>query len=206
MTRRPPVLIVFARAPALGAVKRRLAAGIGDAAARGFYVATTRGLLRRVGGVRRWRTVLAVTPDRAARRDRHWPAAIPRLRQGSGDLGGRMACAMLRFPGRKVVIVGSDIPDLSAADVRAAFDALGRADLVFGPASDGGYWLVGARDGRLARGLFRDVRWSGPHALADTLANAPGRRIAMLRVLDDVDDEADFARRFPGMAAQGNTR
>jgi len=194
MRRRPPALIVFARAPVLGAVKRRLAAGVGAVAARGFYVETTRVLLRRVAHDRRWRTVIAVTPDAAARRGRHWPGSVALLSQGSGDLGARMERAMLGFPGRRVVLVGSDIPGLSADHVRAAIAALGRADLVFGPAHDGGYWLVGARDGRLARGLFRRVRWSGPNALSDTLANAPARRVAMLDILDDIDDAADLAR------------
>lgn len=187
-------LVVFARAPRLGAVKRRLAAGIGAVAARGFYVETTRALLRRVTGDTRWRSVIAVTPDAAARRGRHWPGSVARLSQGHGDLGARMERAMLRFPGRKVVLVGSDIPDLSADHIRRALGALGRADLVFGPAADGGYWLVGARDGRLARGLFRGVRWSSPRALSDTLDNAPARRVAMLEMLHDIDDAADLER------------
>jgi glycosyltransferase A (GT-A) superfamily protein (DUF2064 family) len=93
-----------------------------------------------------------------------------------------------------VVLVGSDIPALSARHIAAAFAALGRCDLVFGPATDGGYWLVGARDGAMARGLFRTVRWSGPQALADTLANARGRRVTLLEALADVDDAADYAR------------
>ncbi len=194
MSRGTPVLVVFARVPALGAVKRRLTAGIGAVAARGFYVECTRALLRRVGGDARWRSVIAVTPDAAARRGRHWPGSVARLSQGHGDLGARMERAMLRFPGRKVVLVGSDIPDLSADHIRRALGALGRADLVYGPASDGGYWLVGARDGRLARGLFRRVRWSSPHALSDTLDNAPTRRVAMLEMLDDIDDAADLER------------
>ncbi|MEE8332249.1 MAG: TIGR04282 family arsenosugar biosynthesis glycosyltransferase [Alphaproteobacteria bacterium] len=194
MSRPTPVLVIFARAPALGMVKRRLAAGIGAAAARDFYVKTTRELLRRVTGDRRWRGMIAVTPDVAARRGRHWPGLLARLSQGPGDLGVRMERAMLRFPGRKVVLVGSDIPDLSADHIRAALGALGRAELVFGPARDGGYWLVGARDGRLAQGLFRGVRWSSPHALSDTLDNVSARRVEMLEMLDDIDDAADLER------------
>jgi hypothetical protein len=89
--------------------------------------------------------------------------------------------------------VGSDIPGVRAADVAAAFRALdGRADAVFGPAEDGGYWLVGLGP-RRPRDPFRGVRWSGPHALADTLANCRGRRVALLRRLRDVDDAADLA-------------
>lgn len=192
--RRRPVVIVFVRAPALGAVKRRLAAGIGAAAAQRFYSGTMRTLLRRIGGDPRWEVHLAVTPDRVARQGRFWPARFRRFAQGRGDLGVRMGRAMRRFPHRPVVLVGSDIPDLAVHHVAAAFAALGRGDLVFGPATDGGYWLVGARDGAMARDLFRRVRWSGPHALADTLANARGRRVVLLEALADVDDAADYAR------------
>ena len=83
---------------------------------------------------------------------------------------------------------------LTGLHIAAAFAALGRADLVFGPATDGGYWLVGARNPLVLRGLFDGVRWSGPYALADTLANARSRRVALLEPLDDVDDAEDFAR------------
>jgi uncharacterized protein len=83
----------------------------------------------------------------------------------------------------------------------AAFRALGRADAVFGPAADGGYWLVGLSPRRPAR-PFAGVRWSSEHALTDTLGNFPGRRFARLRTLQDVDTAADYraivnARRGP---------
>jgi len=186
-------LIVFVRAPMIGAVKRRLASGIGPLAAHRFYVSTTRRLLGRVCGDPRWKTWLAVTPDDYARRGRFWAARVPRFPQGAGDLGARMARALGRFDG-PAVVVGSDIPDLASCHVAAAFAALGRADIVFGPARDGGYWLVGTRSPAVVSGLFRGVRWSGPHALADTLANAANRRIVVLKPLDDVDDPADYDR------------
>lgn len=186
---------LFARAPILGAVKRRLAADIGDPAARRFHRDTTRDVLRRIAADPRWRTTLSVTPDRFAAAGRFWPGRVRRAPQGRGDLGRRMARALRRFPNTPSVIVGSDIPALSAHHIAAAFDALRTHDLVFGPAADGGYWLVGARrPGSLGR-LFENVRWSGPHALADTLAGLkPSRRVAFLEVLEDVDDGAGLAR------------
>ena len=63
---------------------------------------------------------------------------------------------------------------------------------MFGPATDGGYWLVGYGPRRPQRPFAR-VRWSGEHALADTLANFRGRRVAFLRPLDDVDTAEDLA-------------
>nr|WP_255575145.1 TIGR04282 family arsenosugar biosynthesis glycosyltransferase [Caldovatus aquaticus] len=185
-------MIVFARAPRLGAVKRRLARGVGALAALRFHRAMLAATLRRLGRDRRWRCLVALTPDGAARR---WgPLAPglarrrepPRVPQGGGDLGARMARAM-RPHRPRVALVGCDIPGLAAADVAAAFRALaGGAGAVFGPAEDGGYWLVGLGARRPAHPFAR-VRWSGPNALADTLANCGGRRVVLLRRLRDVD-------------------
>lgn len=181
-------VIVFARAPRLGTVKRRLAEGIGARAALRFHIATTTALLRHLGGTRRFRTVLAVTPDRA----RTTPAFHGlRIDQGPGDLGRRMDRAFWLFRGGRVALIGSDIPAAGALDIQAAFAALGRSDAVFGPATDGGYWLVALGPRRPSR-PFHHVRWSGPHALADTLRNFHGRRIGFLRVLQDVDTHRDL--------------
>lgn len=183
---RGDTLVIFARAPRLGAVKRRLAKGIGARAALRFYVGQLAAVLRATARDRRWRTVLAVTPDRAPAR---WPMAVPRVAQGRGDLGQRMLRAMR--PHRRCVLVGSDIPGVAASDIAAAFRALGRADAVFGPARDGGYWLVGLGPRRPAA-PFAAVRWSTRHALADTEANFAGRRLARVRTLRDVDTAADL--------------
>jgi rSAM/selenodomain-associated transferase 1 len=180
-------LLVFARAPRLGAVKRRLAAGIGAMAALRFYRASLAALLAEVAPDRRWRSCLAATPDRARPR---WPRRLPVLPQGAGDLGARLDRAVRGR--RRVVIVGSDIPGVTRDDIAAAFRALGRADAVFGPAEDGGYWLVGLAPRRPLR-PFAAVRWSSEHALADTLANFHGRRIALLRTMRDVDTADDLA-------------
>jgi rSAM/selenodomain-associated transferase 1 len=177
-------LIVFARAPRLGGVKRRLAAGIGRRAALRFHRINTESLIRHLARDRRWRTMLAVTPEAW-----RWPPRIPRTIQQGHDLGARMANALDAAPPGPVILVGSDIPGITTDGIARAFQALGAADAVFGPARDGGYWLVGLRDRGLLRGLFRDVRWSTEHALADTIANLPpGRRHVLVDMLEDVDD------------------
>jgi uncharacterized protein len=192
--RRQPVVIVFARSPRLGAVKRRLAAGIGDLAALRFYRRTTQLVLGRVSRETRWRTVLAITPDDAVTGRCAWSGNYQRLAQRHGNLGERMERALLRFPSNPVLLIGSDIPDIGARQIEAGFTALGHSDLVFGPSDDGGYWLVGARYGKLAHGLFENVRWSSPYAMADTLANSKRRRIALLEELVDIDTADDLAR------------
>jgi rSAM/selenodomain-associated transferase 1 len=189
-------LVIMARAPRLGAVKRRLARDVGDLAAWRFYRLTVEAVLRRLSDDSRWRPWLAVTPDRAARAGSGlWPARCALLPQGPGDLGARLGRLLQRLPAGPVVIVGSDIPDLRPDHVVRAFRMLGDHDWVIGPAGDGGYWLVGARRTRAPPRLaFANVRWSSARALADTLANLKGARIGFLEELDDVDTGADLAR------------
>lgn len=186
-------LVVFAKAPALGRVKSRLAAGIGASAALAFYRSTLAALLRRVGRDRRWRTVLAVTPDRSANA-RVWPAHLPRRPQGRGDLGVRMGRVFRVWERGPAIIIGADIPDITPAHIAQAFRALAGADAVFGPARDGGYWLVGLRRGPKPPDIFKNVRWSTKHTLSDTLANLKGRRVVQIDTLEDIDDVAAYRR------------
>jgi hypothetical protein len=87
---------------------------------------------------------------------------------------------------------------LRAAHLKEAFKSLGAADAVFGPAQDGGYWLIGVARRRRAPDLFNGVRWSSPHALGDTIATLPPDfQIAYLPVLHDVDDAAGLAAAGP---------
>jgi hypothetical protein len=115
-----------------------------------------------------------------------------------GDLGSRMDKAMAPFP--RAILIGSDIPGLGPADIATGFRALGRADAVFGPALDGGYWLVGFGPRRPQR-PFAKVRWSSPYALADTMANFRRHRVTLLPPKRDVDSAVDLARMRPKHAA-----
>ena len=192
-------VVIFAKAPRIGMVKRRLAVGIGALAAWRCYGEITRALIDRLARERRWTLWLAVTPDRAARGTRHWPPwchrrPVARIPQGPGDLGARMGRVLRQLPPGPAVIVGSDIPEIDAPAIHAAFHALRSHAAVFGPADDGGYWLVGLRRrpqprGHLPGRLFRQVRWSSPHALADTRAGlGAATPTALLQPLADVDD------------------
>ena len=176
-------LVIFARAPQFGRVKQRLADAIGPAAATRFYRQTLDHQIRTLSRDRRWTVWLFLTPDPARRR-----ATV--RGQGQGDLGQRMKRPFHVLPPGAVVLVGSDIPAMRAGHIARAFALLGSHDLVFGPATDGGFWLVGARRSRpLPRTLFAKVRWSTRHALADTLATIPPEyTTAIADTLDDVDD------------------
>ncbi|MEK9725170.1 MAG: DUF2064 domain-containing protein [Rhodospirillaceae bacterium] len=138
-------LVVMVKAPRLGRVKTRLAADIGRVGAWAFYRRTLARVVRPLARDARWVTWLAVTPDASVFDDRQWPVATPRLTQGAGDLGQRMGRVMAAMPPGPVVLIGADIPDIRPADIAAAFRALGAHDAVFGPADDGGYWLVGLK-------------------------------------------------------------
>lgn len=179
-----PVVIVFTRIPRLGVGKRRLARKIGDREALNLSRTLLHRLLRRIRPLRRVALVLAITPDHHARLSTPGWAI---QRQGRGDLGTRMHRAMAHFPNRPVILIGSDIPDIAPSDLRRALRLLRGHHAVFGPAADGGYWLIGLSARRPAA-MFANVRWSGPHALADTRRNFPRRRVALLRRLHDLDE------------------
>ncbi len=187
-------LVVMSKAPRMGNVKTRLAKDIGASEALRFYKTNTRDLLRRVGDDPRWTTVIAAAPDVAAPESGFWPDEMPRVPQGGGDLGTRMDRVMKSMPPGPVVLIGCDIPNVTDAHIARAFDALGNHDAVFGPAEDGGYWLVGLKRFPRVRSIFDNVRWSTEHALSDTRANLKGARVALLDTLPDIDTGADYAR------------
>ncbi|VAW09999.1 FIG01023433: hypothetical protein [hydrothermal vent metagenome] len=187
----------MAKMPVMGRVKTRLAADIGAVAATGFYRRELSAVLRRLARDRRWRTWVAVAPDTAVGQP-FWPRDVEQFAQGPGDLGQRMGRVLRALPPGPAIVVGSDIPALSASHVAEGFALLGSHDAVFGPATDGGYYLVGLK--RLPKPLdpFADIRWSGPHALADTLANLAGRRVAFVATLADIDTGEDLRVFYAG--------
>lgn len=179
--------------PVGGRVKTRLARQAGLTRAVNFYRHGTAAVLARVGRDPRWQTILAVSPD-AAVGSAAWPSHLARIKQGRGDLGRRMQGVLDRLPPGPVIIVGSDSPGITAALVAAAFRLLGDHDVVFGPASDGGFWLVGCKRRPCVPQAFCNVRWSTADTLADSRANLAHLSVANAALLDDVDDLADLER------------
>ena len=191
-----PQLVIMAKTPQIGRVKTRLARDIGAVAAVRFFRTASAGLIGRVARDPRWRTVLALAPDRAVHERGIWPDALPRVAQGVGDLGARMGRLFRDLPPGPVVIVGADIPGIERRHIAEAFAALGRHDAVIGPAEDGGYWLVGLRRRPRVADIFEGVRWSSAHTLEDTRNNicAQNMSLALLERLPDIDTGADYAR------------
>ena len=188
-------LIIFAKPPRLGRVKRRLAADIGTMEALRFYRRNLAATLRMLGRDPRWQCWLFL--DRGAGR---WPRNLPRRLQARGDLGVRMETALRALPQGSIVLIGSDIPGVSRSDIHHAFRGLGRSDVVFGPAEDGGFWLVGLANSRVAPDLFKDIRWSTEHVLADCIRNL-ARPPSFTAMKCDVDNGEAYDRSFGAVAS-----
>ncbi|MEM1313297.1 MAG: TIGR04282 family arsenosugar biosynthesis glycosyltransferase [Pseudomonadota bacterium] len=190
-------MVVFAKEPRPGRVKTRLARGIGTVAAARWFRGTALGVIRGLARDPRWALRIAVSPDREGMASRVWPVAVARQPQGRSDLGARMARALRSPRPGPVVVIGADVPGISPARIAEAFAALGRADAVFGPAEDGGFWLVGLKRLRAPpaeRRMFEGVRWSRETTLAETLDAFRGLRVAFCAELRDVDEAADLVR------------
>ncbi len=185
-------LIVMVKEPRPGRVKTRLGREIGMTAAAWWFRHQTRALLRRIEDPR-WQVVLAVSPDAEGLKSRIWPPHLPRWPQGQGDLGDRMARMLACVRVGPACIIGGDIPGISRAHIADAFAALGDHDGVFGPAPDGGYWLIGLKHPqRQPPSLFKNVRWSTENALLDSKASLPDHSIAEIATLRDVDTARDL--------------
>lgn len=115
--------------------------------------------------------------------------------QRGTDLGKRLCHAFLEAftnGAARVAAIGSDCPSLAVADLEEAWQALDSSDVVFGPAEDGGYWLIGMR--QLHSELFEAIGWSSASVLEESLARARvhNLKVTMLRRLRDIDTEPDW--------------
>lgn len=189
-----PKLVIMVKEPRPGRVKTRLGRDLGLTASAWWFRHQTRALLRRIEDPR-WDTLLAVSPDIEGMNSRIWPAHLPRVAQGRGDLGDRMARLLRGLPSGPVCIIGADIPGITRARIKEAFDALGRSEAVFGPAPDGGYWLIGMKRVKPpAPDILQNVRWSSEHALSDSARSLGDVSFAYVATLQDVDTMEDLRR------------
>lgn len=200
-------LLIFAREPVLGRVKTRLAADIGPAAALATYrellTLTANAVAAAQAPATVWLAEAPAPPANPTQPRPEWPGLPWHVQPPADSLGERMhhAFAEAFAAGiRRVLIIGTDCPGLTAGLLREAFDQLATHDLVVGPAADGGYYLLGMR--QLHSNLFANKQWSTATVLADTLADAAqlGLRVAQLPTLADIDSAHDLAawRAAPG--------
>lgn len=184
-------VIVFAKAPRRGFVKTRLAREIGPGGALEIYRTLLRRVPRTISG-----TVCFAPADGWPELERYFPGWRFRA-QCEGDLGARLFAALLDSFARgalRTVIIGADCPYVNTDDLIDAWNALESSDVVFGPAEDGGYWLVGAR--RVHEDMFEGIAWGGSEVLEQNMRNCArlGLSVHLLRTLPDVDTRADWRR------------
>lgn len=199
------VLGVFAKKPEPGCVKTRLASATSPTWAAQVALAFLWDTLDRVARVRA-RLVVAYAPADAE----PFFADLARGRadlvaQDDGDLGQRMAAffsAQLAAGAERVVLIGADSPTLPCEIVEGAFALLDSADVVLGPAHDGGYYLLGCA--RRLPAIFAGISWGTHSVLEQTIARLadPGWRVALLPPWYDVDSVNDWRMLRGHVAAQ----
>ncbi|NBB79961.1 MAG: DUF2064 domain-containing protein [Verrucomicrobia bacterium] len=184
-------ILLFLRAPQLGRVKTRLAESIGPQAALDTYRSLAEGQIDRLP--QNWPLEIHFTPGDALAEMQQWLGDVHHYHpQVTGDLGARLETAVTRAfasGAQNVFCIGADCPALGAIHLQSAEQALqGGADLVFGPANDGGYYLVGMRKAETAA-IFRDIPWSTSDTLQTSLETAKrlDLQVQLLEPLNDID-------------------
>lgn len=176
---------MFAKQARIGHGKTRLAKGIGRVEAwRANRAMQARAF--RLSQDARWRTLLAIAPDRSG----PWPRQLRTMPQGKGDLGVRLvrALAPIHAP---VAVIGVDCPEAEQRDIAQAFVSLRRARAAIGRTPDGGFWILALRRGGDAKQALLNVRWSSFETANDVVANLRGRLLT-LPTRSDVDEAEDY--------------
>ena len=190
--------------PRAGAVKTRLAKALGPAGAAGLYRLLAEAVLdATVPRAAEYERLVFFDPPGAADALRAWLPGVRLLPQAGGDLGERMRDAFARAFRRgatRVALVGTDVPGVTRETVVSALGALDEADVVLGPAEDGGYYLMALASPRPE--LFTGIAWSTEAVLEATLARADeaGLGVRRLPPLRDMDTLGDLRAEWPRLA------
>jgi uncharacterized protein len=196
-------LLVFARLPELGRVKTRLAADIGDARALEVYEEMLRGLIGSIGESSpelEIEFVWAPSPDANGAALRRAFGHHATSMQTGPTLGDRLSMAFSeRFYFHRtqtIVAIGVDDPALPRALIDQAFELLESVEWVIGPATDGGYYLIGCRALAFDCSIFDGIEWGTSSVLAATLERirALQATVAVLPERFDIDTAADLER------------
>ena len=183
-------LILFLKYPKSGEMKTRLAATLGDDLAYQLYLCFLADISAMTRQVNAQMVIVYSGPADASFPD--FPG-VPCLRQRGNDIGERMHEALLDVFAQgfeRCVLVGSDIPDLPAFMINDALEILRSVDIVLGPGTDGGYYLVGCKKDSLRRSIFADIPWSTARVFSETIQRIAGAGLdaAELPQWSDIDD------------------
>ncbi|HDH04139.1 MAG TPA: glycosyltransferase [Nitrospirae bacterium] len=181
-------LIIIAKYPEKESVKTRLKGLMPDDKRLELYVTLLNQTMQKLGAIPGVDTFIAFAPETAGEYFSRFNVRLIPLQEG--DLGAGMFHAfreVFNAGYKKAALVGVDIPDISSLIILDAFDALSGSDLVYGPAKDGGYYLVGM--GKLIGEVFRDVPWSSEKTLEKSLHQAGryGYSVSLTETLNDID-------------------
>lgn len=187
-------LILFTRYPQPGDVKTRLAAKLGDDVACELYACFLRDLAAMTRQIPAEKIIVYAGPDQAVFED--FPG-VRTLRQRGSVVGERMFFALqdvsaLGFD--RMVLIGGDLPDLPASRVTEALKRLNESDVVIGPGTDGGYYLIGCKAGGLNRSVFDDMDWSTATVFPETLRrlSRAGLTVGLVDPWSDIDVVEDL--------------
>ena len=187
------LIIIFYRNPVKGAVKTRLAAGIGDEAALAVYKRLSEMTMKAVHPVASKKIVFY---DQHILHDDIWSEDdFEKNIQAGSDLGERMAAAFrhgFEEGYERILIIGTDCPDLKTAMLEDAFKLLDTHDAVIGPAVDGGYYLLGLK--RFIPEVFQDILWGSDQVFQQTIIRLKhlGQSVCLLEPLRDIDRPEDL--------------
>jgi rSAM/selenodomain-associated transferase 1 len=189
-------LILFLKYPQQGTVKTRLASTLGNDLAYELYRCFLADISVMTRKVNAQAIIVYSGPEGISFPD--FPGVQCLMQRGT-DIGERMYCAFLDVFSQgfeRCVLTGSDIPDLPSELVNNAFDKLKSADVVLGPSTDGGYYLIGCKRDSLRQLLFDDIPWSTAGVLSETLKriDKEGLEAAKLPQWSDIDDFTDLQR------------
>ena len=195
-------VLLFTRFPEPGRVKTRLIPALGENAAAELHRRMAERMHAVLVGVNsRWEARICYTGATQTEMQDWLGNDLPMEEQSTGDLGQRLHSAMTASFQRgheQVIVIGSDCPDLRVTHIEEAFAAFDNHPLVIGPATDGGYYLLGQRD-QVTPELFQDIQWGTANVLQQTLQRAEisGLSSVLLDPLPDVDlsSDLDIARR-----------
>ena len=191
-------LIIFSRYPVPGKTKTRLIPALGPVGAAALQKAMTEKVLSKALGDQGESVCVDVCFEGGTQRQiRKWLGKNKEYSfQSSGDLGARMRAAFdkaFQNGCQKVLLIGSDIPDMDSGYIIEAFELLDHHDLVLGPVQDGGYCLMGMKQ---LHGVFNGVFWGSGQVLIQTLHRAErlGLDTGLLKPLRDLDTPEDLAK------------
>jgi uncharacterized protein len=190
-------ILLFVKYPEGGQVKLRLSADLNEEIVPDLYRCFVQDTLATVKKIDA-RLFVCFLPIEAQQKFQTWlgPTMLF-LPQNGADLGERMknSFSQVFTKGfRRVILMGSDSPDIPETFLQSAFAELQTHDVVLGPSSDGGYYLIGFQNTTFTPSVFEDINWSTSTVFQETIAKIKGasRLVSILPVWSDVDTIADL--------------